>query len=213
MVRRFVPAALWTALLAAAGIFLAGCGETESDAARIERLRQQGDVAALEREADGPNAPTAAAAVGALGSCGARAVPRVEQALADTRPQVREEAALAYGRIADDKQLARLATMAREDKADTVRAAAVTALGEARAVNQMEALMRAAEDPDRLVRQRASDAMARIMGRRYELYVDGTPDQRHDAVAKLRLAWPDMEATVRNYYKQLRSRQPEAAKH
>jgi HEAT repeat protein len=92
----------------------------------------------------------------------------------------------------------------REDPSPEVRAAAATALGGARAVDEMQTLLAALEDPDRTVRARANAAVARIIGRRYETYVDGTPEQRREAVERLRQAWPSMERDTRDYYRTMR---------
>ena len=112
-----------------------------------------------------------------------------------------EAAAVALGRTAAANPVRLLGTAARQDPSANVRAAAVTALGQARAVSEMDALLAALEDEDRTVRERASAAVTRILGRRYETYVDGKPEQRHEAVEALRQAfYSEMAPHVRAYY-------------
>ena len=198
----------WVLVAAVIALAAPGCSK-DSDAARIEKIRQSGDVEALAVEVQGGSADTARLAVRAMASLGPTALPHVERALEDSRPEVREEAAVAYSRVAVGAPMQRLAAVARKDPSDSVRAAAVTGLGNARALDEMEALLAAAEDPDAMVRERATTAIARIIGRRYELYVDGTPEERHAAVGKLREQWPQLERDTRAYYESLR-RKPAA---
>lgn len=186
--------------IAAAGVWLPGCGKSDSEAARIEALRRGGNVEALERElADPANVEGGRLAVAAMGSLGPQARPAIERAMRDNRAVVRESAALAYGRVTPPQQAAPLAKVARTDPSPVVRAAAVTALGQNKVYEEMESLLAALEDADPLVRRRASDAVARIVGRRYEVYLDGTPEQRREAVAKLREIWPGMKPGTTGY--------------
>lgn len=189
------------ALAVVAWYLLPALGIGVSQEARFERWRHTGDVAALAAEVRNPDTAAARAAVRELGSCGPRAVPLIEEAMKDTRAEVREAAALAYARAAGTGKVHPLAAVARGDPSAEVRAAAVTALGEVRAIDDMETLLTALEDPQRIVRLRASAAIARIIGRRYEFDADGTPDQRRAAVAAMREAWSSMEPTTRDYYK------------
>ena len=196
-------------LLAAAAVALSagGCSSGDPDVARIEGYRRDGNVEALAQEAASPDTADARKAVRALGTLGPQALPRIDEAMRDNRIEVRQEAALAYGQAARGEpaiRLGGLASVVREDPAPEVRAAAATALGGARAVDEMQTLLAALEDPDRTVRARANAAIARIIGRRYDTYVDGTPEQRREAVAKLRQAWPSMERDTRDYYRTLR---------
>jgi len=194
-------AAVLAAAMAAAGV--AGCREpADANSARIDGLRRDGDSQALSQEVAGADLPSARRAVHALGTMGPKALPEIEQALRDERAEVRQQAALAYGQAAgaDLPQVRRLAEVARQDPAAEVRAAAVTAIGNARAVDEMDTLLAALEDPDPTVRARASAAVARIIGRRYQTYVDGTPEERRQAVAALRQEWASMAQGVRQYH-------------
>ncbi|MCX5676859.1 MAG: HEAT repeat domain-containing protein [Planctomycetota bacterium] len=190
-------------LLAAVAVTLsaAGCSSGDPDSARIEGYRRDGNVESLAQEVLSSDTADARKAVQALGTIGPQALPRIDEALRDNRIEVRQEAALAYGQAARGEPVRRLASVVREDPSPEVRAAAATALGGARAVDEMQTLLAALEDPDRTVRARANAAIARIIGRRYETYIDGTPEQRREAVEKLRQAWPSMEQGMRDYYK------------
>jgi HEAT repeat protein len=175
------------------------------DMERVESLRRQGNVEGLARETSAADVEVARRAASSLGYLGAEAVPHLEQALKDSRHEVREAAAVALGRTAAADPVSLLGTAAREDPSANVRAAAVTALGEVRAVSEMDALLGALEDEDRTVRERASAAVTRILGRRYEVYLDGTPEERHQAVEALRQAfYGEMAPHVRAYYSRQR---------
>ena len=189
----------------AAAAMLAGCSGDESAAARIERMAREGDADGLAREAQNPDADVSRMAVRALGGLGAKAVPQVEKALKDPRSEIREAAAIALPRVEKAKAARVLASVAKQDESASVRAAAATALGQIRAVDEVDTLLAALEDPDRTVRFRASAAMERIVSRRYEFYVDGTPEERHEAVEKFRAAWPAMRAEMRLLEEQVRA--------
>jgi len=193
------------ALLAAAGL-LAGCGGEDSDAARIERLRGRGDAAGLAREVERPEAQVSCQAVRALGRIGAPALPQVEMALKDSRREVRAEAALAYARAAGGTAAPPLATLARSDPVPDVRATAVTALGHMRALDEMEALLAAVEDPELVVRERAAEAVARIMGRRYDF--SGSPEECRRTIAEVRDRWGRENQVLREYYARQRAYAP-----
>jgi HEAT repeat protein len=168
---------------------------------RIDTLRREGNVEGLARETSAADVEVARRAAASLGYLGAEAVPHLEQALKDSRHEVREAAAVALGRTAAADPVSLLGTAAREDPSANVRAAAVTALGKVRAVSEMDAILGALDDEDQTVRERASAAVTRILGRRYETYLDGSPKERHQAVEALRQAFhSEMEPHVRDYY-------------
>jgi HEAT repeat protein len=124
--------------------------------------------------------------------------------IADARPEVREAAVVAWGRAAGDlrPEAVAVAAAAREDKSAIVRATAVSVLGQVRAVNEMETLIAALDDPDRMVRVRASASIERILGRRYEVYLDDPPgsDRRREAVENVRKIWAEVGQGARDYY-------------
>ena len=172
------------------------------DGARVEQFRREGNLEALAGEADDPRAEVATRAVRAMGSLGPAAVPHLERRIADARPEVREAAVVAWGQAADDRRPEVVAAAARTDPSVVVRAAAVSVLGQVRAVNEMETLIAALDDPDRMVRVRASASIEHILGRRYEVYLDDPPgsDRRREAVENVRKIWAEEGQGVRDYY-------------
>ena len=185
-------------LLAAAGL-LPGCGgDGDPEVDRINRLREQKNAAALEREIDAQDPKTSCLAIRALGQLGPPARPQIEKAMKNPRSEVRQEAAAAYPHTASGPAAPVLATAARTDPDAAVRAAAATSLGRMRALDEMETLLAAVQDADALVRQRASDAIACIMGARYDF--GGTEEQRRRTVAEVRRAWHQESEILRKYY-------------
>lgn len=209
---------LSAAMAVAAAIVVGGCGSTDPEKARVEALRRDHNVEALAKETVSEKPATSREAVRALGTLGAEAIPRLQESLKDERPEVRVEAALAYGNAVAvavaaapaqaapgqearmEDQIRPLAEAVRSDASPEVRAAAVTGLGHARAMSEMQTILRALEDPDPMVRARATVAVTRITGRRYETYVNGTPEQRRAAAAQIRRQWAADEKSTRDYY-------------
>jgi HEAT repeat protein len=183
--------------VAVAGL-LAGCGGGDPAAERIDQLRREGNTNALSQETGNPDAKIGRLAVRALARLGKDAQPQMDKALKSPSPEVREEAALAYPRVVKATSAPALADVAKTDRDPSVRAAAATALGHMRAVDEVEALLAAVEDPDQLVSQRASEAIARIMGRRYDF--EGNPEERRAVIAEVRERWRREAAVLRDYY-------------
>ena len=178
---------------------LVGCGGSgDPDTDRVNRLQKQGNAAALEQEVEKADTRVACLAVRALGRMGPQAQPQIEKALKSQYAEVRQEAALVYPRAVRGTAAPPLASAARTDGEPNVRAAAVTALGHMAAVDEIETLLAAVEDPDPLVRRRASEAIARIMGRIYDF--SGTPQQRHEAAALVRERWRVEAQPLRDYH-------------
>ena len=185
-------------LLAAAGL-LPGCGGSgDPQVDHINRLLEQKNTPALEREIDAQDSETSCLAVRALGQLGPPARPQIEKAMKNPRSEVRREAAAAYPQTASGPTAPVLATAARTDPDAAVRAAAVTSLGRMRALDEIETLLAAVQDADPLVRQRASDAIARIMGARYDF--GSTDEERRQTVAEVRRAWRQELEILRKYY-------------
>ena len=189
------------ATCAAAALLAAGCSRDESAAERIERLRASEDVEALAREAASIEPNTSRLAVRALGHIGPRAAPKIQAALADSRSEIREEAVVILPRVSPREAAGQLAAVVQSDPSPEVRGAAATTLGHMIAIDEMDSLLAAVEDPEPMVRQRAARAITKIIGREYELHVNGTPEERRQAVAGLRASWPSLEPAVRSYYK------------
>jgi len=192
-------------LMAALVLLAGGCGGGEESAdpvvEEIIRLEKKGDVDALAEKTRDPEPRVSRLAVHSLARIGRKAKPVLDRAIRDERPEVRTEAVLVYPRVAKRSEAAEpLAQIARSDPKPQVRAAAVTALGQMRAFDKMDALFEALDDPDPLVRRRAAGAVSRILGRTYELYVDGPAEKRRQAIAELRKVWPELAPQIRDYY-------------
>lgn len=192
-------------------VALAGGDEADSGGdpalARIEKLARRGDADALAAAARNERVALARHAVRGLGRLGPRAAPRIERVLREApRAAVREEAARALVGAAGDARAPALAEAATEDRSPDVRSAALTGLASVRAVDEMEAVFEALLDENRMVRRRAATAVEAITGRRWELYVDGPPHKRAEAVRKLRRAWPDMRAAPKLYWDRYKQR-------
>lgn len=190
--------ALALGLLAAAGL-LPGCGSgKDPEVERINRLREQKNTAALEQEIAAKDPKISSVAVRALGQVGPEARPQIERAMQDTRSEIRREAVAVYPQTSSGPAAPVLAAVARTDPDAAVRAVAVTSLGRMRALDEMETLLAAVEEPDPLVRRRASDAIALIMGARYDF--SGTDAERHRTVLEVRKACRDQMDVLRKYY-------------
>ena len=193
------------ALLLVVGVvwrFSSAGGDAEADpiAARIQRHRQNGDAAALAREASSADVKVARLAIHALAGSGPAGVPHIERAMRDKRPRVREAAAAALGRAAGRDRSAPLAEAAGKDPAANVRATAAAALGRMRAYNEMETLMAVLEDRDRAVRGRANAAICRITGVHFKFRAGDPPTKRREAIATIRELWRTMKPAVEQYY-------------
>jgi HEAT repeat protein len=191
--------------LAAAG--LAGCSEPETEVERIQALEKAGKVEALAEKAIEAEPMEARLAVRSLGRMGRQAEPALRQTMQKGQSVVRAEAALVYPMVAErEKAQEPLKDLARDDPEPHVRAAAVTALGHMRAMESMEALLQALNDPKPLVRRRAANAVERIMGRAYELYIDGPEEKRLQAIEGLRQDWNADKEKIRQYFMRGRKR-------
>ncbi|MBT3201200.1 MAG: HEAT repeat domain-containing protein [Phycisphaerales bacterium] len=174
--------------------------------ARMEQLRADGDTEALSAEIRNPDIRTARRAVKTMGYLGPLGVMSIRDAMKDTRPQIRQEAVLAYARAADPKEAEPMAELARTDKAPVVRAAAVTGLGRTRAYEKMDTLLAAMNDDDVTVRQRAADAVVLLIGRRYPYEPNASPSQRLKYIAVIRQFWSRAKGTAGDYYDRERVR-------
>jgi len=196
-------------VLAAAGV--PGCSEPESEIEQIQELEKAGDVDALAKRATEAEPDVGRQAVRSLGRLGARAEPALRQVMKQGKPTVRSEAALVYPRVTKRQEAqAPLSELSRRDPEPHVRAAAVTALGHMRALESMDTILEALNDPKLVVRRRAANAVTRIMGRAYELYLNGPEEKRLQAIEGLRQDWNRDKDIVRRYFerKAKRPRQP-----
>ena len=179
--------------------------------ARIEKLRSDGDVEALETEAKSKDIRTARRAVESMGYLGRKAVKQIRTAMADPRPQIRQQAATAYARAAHIKNIAPLVKVAQTDKSPVVRASAITALGKRRVYEEMETLLQAMNDDDIIVRRRAAEAVVVMIGRRYPYKPNASPARRLKSIAVIRDFWMIAEGKASKYYDRDRKRREEAA--
>jgi len=188
-------------LLALAAAALPGCSEPESEVEHIRDLERAGNADALAKRAIEAEPDAARRAVHSLGRLGPKAEPALRQTMEKGSPIVRAEAALVYPRVAKREQAQEpISALAHQDPEPRVRAAAVTALGHMRAIDSMDAILEALNDPNLLVRRRAADAVARIMGRHYELYLDGPEEKRRQAIDTLRQDWNRDKDVIRRYF-------------
>jgi len=181
-------------LVLAAAALLAGCGD-----------EPEGTLDAQPSETGASDKPQAPAPevlrqrIRALARQGTAARHEVEPYLKHPSPAAREEAALAYPRVTEEERSApELAQLSTTDPEPDVRAAAVTALGHMRAMDDMDAILEALEDPDPLVRRRAAEAATRITGQRYDVNVP--PEQWRRTVEYIRTLWQKHGDMLRSYH-------------
>jgi len=188
--------------LALTAVGLPGCSEPETEVDRIQELEKAGNVDALAKRAIEAEPGEGRLAVRSLGRLGRQAEPALRQAMQKGNPAVRAEAALVYPTVTSrQKAQEPLSELARHDPEPYVRASAVTALGHMRAMDSMDAILEALNDPNPVVRRRAADAVTRIMGRAYELYVNGPEEKRLQAIEGLRRDWKQDEGHIRQYFR------------
>ena len=87
---------------------------------------------------------------------------QLKELLGNSDPKIRLRAALAAGRIGDDKAVPPLAEMLLQDRDNGVREMAAFALGEIEAPGGAYALVTVLKDPDRPARARAIEALGKV---------------------------------------------------
>ena len=179
--------------------------------ARMEKMRQAGDVEGLAAEGRSDDILAARRAVETLGYLGPKAVEHIGPFLADPRAEIRQRAATAYAKAADPSVAPLLAKVARTDTSAAVRAAAVIALGQGRTYGERETLIEAMNDRDVVVRRRAVEAITLILGRRYRYDPNGPSDARLNSMAVIRQFWADNADVVGKYCDAARQRRKAAA--
>lgn len=198
--------------LTTAGDGSAASNEPEDpDAARIERLKVNRDVAALAKEAAGPEVEVARRALEAMAHIGPEAAPQIRQVIKDPRPEVRESAVVVLGRVSarvpPPVDIEAMADIAREDESLKVRAAAVTALGAMHAFEEMETLLsRMQHDESVDVQRRAAAAVIRIIGEDVGFKAGDSPQKRQEAIGRIRALWSKNGARIRRYWTIIRNR-------
>jgi HEAT repeat protein len=173
------------------------------DAARIDKLRRDKNVAALGNEVAGTNVEVARQAVGALGRVGSEAMEQVKRAMRDPRPRVREKAVTVFAQVARREDAAPLAELARKDGSPDVRAAAISGLERMYAFDEMETILGAMEDPDVVVRRRAAAAATRFACAVVGFKADDPPEKRKAAVEQMRAVWNTERDRARRYWEMI----------
>ena len=211
----FLAAALVLAVAMAAWLTLGADPRPygdDPDLAEIERLRRAGNIDALARKAAHRSAGVASKAVEALGRLGADAVEPIKAALADPRPAVRREAAVALARTGQYAEAAPVAALARQDASADVRAAAVSSLDRLTAFEEMESLLAALDDPDISVRRRAGAAVVRITGVDVRYRPTDSPAKRAAAILEMRAVWSEQQARIQRFWTAVRKRDADREK-
>lgn len=199
--------ALAVVLAAVAGWRFVVSDASDDPVARIDALEAAGDVSELAREISNPTVKIARMAVLALGRIGGdQAVGHIVQAVKDPRPELREAAAVALGQAGGLDQAPTLAHAAARDEATMVRASALRALGTLRAYTQMDAILRALDDPDEPVRRCANTAIERILGAGSGFDASESLPRRQQAASELRAMWKSMRPKVETFYKRAKNR-------
>jgi len=189
-------------MLALTAVGLPGCSEPETEVDRVQELERAGNVDALAKRVIEAEPGEGRLAVRSLGRLGQQAEPALRQAMKKGKPAIRAEAALVYPTVTSRQEAQEpLSELALDDPEPYVRASAVTALGHMRAMDSMDAILQALNDPNLLVRRRAAEAVTRIIGRSYELYLTGPEEKRLQAIAGLRQDWKQDEGHIRDYFR------------
>jgi len=186
-----VAAALALALGARYVFFSGPSPDEKVDQARAktEALVRAKDVEGLVKEVRSPDEHAAKLAVSALGDLGEAARPAVQEALSDRRPAVREKAATSFAKVAPREQAVKLADMVKKDESPDVRAAAVTGLDCMFAFQEMDAIIDAMEDPDPVVRRRASKAATKFSGVTVQYNPHASLEECRQGAQRMREYW------------------------
>lgn len=170
---------------------------------KVGELAAAKDVAGLAEQVSGKNGRAAEMAVLAMGKLGKAARSHIERAMTDSRPGVREKAATAFSQVAVRQDADKLAEMVQTDKSADVRAAAVSGLRRMQAFQEMEAVLRAMEDPDPIVRRRASQAATKFAGVTVQYDPEGTPEQYRQGARRMREYWEREKTGLTKFWNEL----------
>ncbi len=200
------------AVVVGANVFFGGSdpdGQEDPVVRKIQELADAEDVAGLAEQVRGSDERSAGIALLAMGKLGAAARPHIERAMTDARPAVREKAATAFSRVAVRQEATKLAEMAQGDSSANVRAAAVSGLRRMQAFQEMEAVLRALEDPDPIVRRRASQAATKFAGVTVQYDPEGSREQIRQGARRMRQYWESEKAGLTRYWRQLLAKKKE----
>lgn len=204
-------------LLLAAGASLLFPGSDPDDnqdevVRKVHELAAAENVDGLAEQARSKNQRAAEMAVLAMGKVGKAARTHIERAMTDERPGVREKAATAFSQVAVRQEADKLAQIAKTDKSANVRAAAISGLRKMQAFQEMEAVLRAMEDPDPIVRRRASLAATKFAGVTVQYDPEGSPEQIRQGALRMRQYWEREKPGLIRYWNELLSAREQAGR-
>ena len=183
--------------------------ETEPELIRIEKLERSKDVPALCQAVHDPNPRVVGRALAGLSRVGGpSAEPAFREALGDSRPQVRQSAALAIGEGGRHELVGAVIETLKSDKSVIVRVAAAKALGQLRDWDGVEPLLAALDDPDRYVRQAAGRSVEQILGIRFSYNPDDSKAHRLQVIAQIRDKLPAAHAQYDKFMKRTQKERP-----
>ena len=172
---------------------------------KVHELAAAKNVDGLAEQARSKNQRAAEMAVLAMGKVGKAARAHIERAMTDGRPGVREKAATAFSQVAVRQEADKLAEIAKADKSANVRAAAISGLRKMQAFQEMEAVLHAMEDPDPIVRRRASLAATKFAGVTVQYDPEGSPEQIRQGALRMRKYWEREKVGLIRYWNELLS--------
>ena len=167
---------------------------------RIQDLANNGDDAALVKEASNKDSKAACRAVRVMGRVGTRALPGIRAAMKDTRPEVRQEAMIAVSSAGNEGDTPVLSNVVAADESAVVRAAAARTLGRMKAYTEVELLLKAMDDDDLNVRRHANAAIVKIIGASVSFKASDPVEKRRADIASMRAMWGTMKAKTIEFY-------------
>jgi HEAT repeat protein len=179
--------------------------ETDPGLARIQKLESKKDVPGLTAAIGDPDPKVGARAATVLARvAGKQAQAALQQAMKDSRPEIRVAATEAYGDVGDRNQVGVINELMTGDSSPSVRVAACLAAGRLYAWNCVEPLVKALDDPDKNVRQAASMGMQKILGLKTPNYQAGADAaSRKKAIAEIQKMIPRAQQQYQHYLQQL----------
>jgi hypothetical protein len=130
---------------------------------------------------------------------GARQLPKIEAAMGDSRPEVREAAVVSLGFFADRADSGKVARLLRKDSSPAVRSAAAGLLRRQKKWDNMPALADGLRDPSEAVRRRAYRAICEMLGMHFP-YDPAVPPERSEAdVRRFEKFYPTLEQDYRRF--------------
>lgn len=168
-----------------------------------ERGKESQKLAQLARHADARVAAEAVVASARLE--GSRAMPVIEYAVKDARPEVRAAGANAFALLRDVASVQQMNVLLAKDPAPEVRQAAAKALGQVDRWDGVKQLVAALDDGDPAVRAAALRSIEKIMGMRFEFNPMGPRHQRQATMARIRALMPDVQKVFEQAKQQQRS--------